>query len=61
MSVIFMCYDLNQKNFFKSKGLKYLITGLNERSMRKFWVYERNNKLNKALNEWVETNPNKIN
>ena len=56
-----MCYDLNQKNFFKSKGLKYLITGLNERSMRKFWVYERNDKLNNALNEWVETNPNKIN
>ena len=52
MSVIFTCYDLNQKNFFKDNGIKYLVCGLNERTLRKFWVYERNEKFNSVLALW---------
>lgn len=38
--VIFVCYDISLRNYFTSKNIKWLITGLNQTSNKSFWVYD---------------------
>lgn len=52
MFCIFTCYNLKQKNFFEKKGEHNLIYGLHPKTYKQFWVYERNEHLNKLLKEW---------
>lgn len=49
---LYCCYSLNQRNFLKENGLKYELVALNPNSKNMFWVYIRNEKLNKLLDEW---------
>lgn len=53
MSCIFTCYDAKQKIFFEKNGQHNLIYGLHPKTNKKFWVYERNEKFNQLLKEWV--------
>ena len=57
MSCIFTCYDTAQKKFFELNGLHDLIYGLHPKTLRPFWVYERNEKFNEVLSVWKETSP----
>lgn len=49
---IYVTYDINQKRFFEKNGEKNLIYGLHPKSYKRFWIFERNNKINKLLKEW---------
>lgn len=51
-SCIYVTYNLELKKYLWSKGISTLIHGLNPNTKNLFWVYERNEKLNKALDEW---------
>ena len=51
-SKLFCCYSIPLKDFLKSKGLRYEIKAKNITTDCKFWVYMRNEQLNKALDEW---------
>lgn len=49
---LYCCYSLSQRNFLKKNGLKYELAALNPNSKNMFWVYVRNEKLDKLLDEW---------
>ena len=54
MSVIYTTYDVNFKQYLNENGHRYIVCGLNPNSQQMFWVYIRNEKLNKLLTEWSD-------
>jgi hypothetical protein len=36
------------------KGIKYELVACNPNTMKKFWIFIRDEKLNNALNEWTD-------
>ena len=49
---IYCCYSLNLRNYLYKNGLRYKLCALNPNSQKRFWVYIKDEKLNKLLNEW---------
>lgn len=60
MFCIFMCYDTTQKKFFEQNGLHDLIYGLHPKTLKPFWVYERNAQFNAVLQKWKEMSPKQV-
>ncbi|MCG5252608.1 hypothetical protein [Brevibacillus agri] len=54
----FYCYSPNLYEFLKRNGLRYICTGLHEKTLRKFWQYRRDERLNGLLAEYEQGNPN---
>ena len=54
MVCIYTCYDIKQKKFFERNGEHNLIYGLHPKTLKQFWVYERNEHFNQLLKEWVD-------
>ena len=52
MGALYCCYSLNLRDFLYKNGVKYELCALNPNSKSMFWVYMRNEKLNKLLDEW---------
>ncbi len=52
MGALYCCYSLNLRNFLYEHGLKYELAALNPNSQKLFWVYIKNDKLDKLLSEW---------
>jgi hypothetical protein len=40
------------RDFFYSKGIKYELVGLHPETKKMFWVYIKNEKLARAMQEW---------
>ena len=54
MNVIYTTYNTNEMKFYTyENGIKYLLKGLNEQSLNRFYVYKRNEEFNKLLNQWL--------
>ncbi|AND39603.1 hypothetical protein A361_10800 [Cytobacillus oceanisediminis 2691] len=53
----FYCYSPVLYRFLRESGVKYICTGLNESTMRQFWQFERNDKLNDLLTEYAGNKP----
>ena len=49
---LYCCYSLNLREFLYNNGLRYKLAALNPNSKSLFWVYVKNEKLDKLLNEW---------
>ena len=49
---LYCCYSLNLREFLYINGLRYKLAALNPNSKSLFWVYVKNEKLDKLLNEW---------
>lgn len=49
---LYCCYSLNQRNFLQENGLRYKLAALNPNSRKLFWVYVKNEKLDKLLERW---------
>ena len=49
---LYCCYSLNQRNFLQKNGSRYKLVALNPNSKNLFWVYVKDEKLNKLLDEW---------
>lgn len=49
---LYCCYSLNLRNFLFKNGLRYEIAALNPNSKNLFWIYVKDEKLDKLLNEW---------
>lgn len=49
---LYCCYSLNQRIFLQKNGLRYKLAALNPNSKNLFWVYVKDEKLNKLLDEW---------
>jgi hypothetical protein len=52
-SKLFYCYSTNLKRFLiEDNNLKYLSKGINDRTKRNFWIFERTIKLKECLDIW---------
>ena len=51
---LYCCYSLNLREFLYNNGLRYKLAALNPNSKSLFWVYVKNEKLDKLLSEWSD-------
>lgn len=49
---LYCCYSLNLREFLCKNGLRYKLAALNPNSKSLFWVYVKDEKLDRLLNEW---------
>ena len=49
---LYCCYSLNLREFLYDNGVRYKLAALNPNSKSLFWVYVKNEKLDKLLSEW---------
>lgn len=49
---LYCCYSLNLREFLYNNGVRYKLAALNPNSKSLFWVYVKNEKLDKLLSEW---------
>ena len=49
---LYCCYSLNLREFLCENGVRYKLAALNPNSKSLFWVYVKNEKLDKLLSEW---------
>lgn len=49
---LYCCYSLNLREFLYENGLRYKLAALNPNSKSLFWVYVKDDKLDKLLSEW---------
>lgn len=50
---LFPCYSVPMRDFFTYKGIKYELVGLHPVTHNMFWVYVKDEQLNKAMVEWL--------
>lgn len=49
---LYCCYSLNLREFLCENGVRYKLAALNPNSKSLFWVYIKDEKLDKLLTEW---------
>ncbi len=49
---LYCCYSLKVRDYLRENGLRYELVAENPNSHKIFWVYVRNEKLDKLLAEW---------
>ena len=55
---LYCCYSLNLREFLYNNGLRYKLAALNPNSKSLYWVYVKNDKLDKLLSEWSANKQN---
>ena len=50
---LYCCYSLPLRNFLYKNGLRYKLAASNPNSKKLFWIYIKDEKLDKLLNEWA--------
>ena len=54
MSKLYTCYSIPLMKFLtESKKIRYELVACNPNTMKKFWIFVRDEKLNNALDEWT--------
>ena len=51
-SKLLPCYSIPMRDYLSSKGIRYELVGLHPTSKAMFWVYIKDEKLDKALTRW---------
>lgn len=54
---IYRCYSVNLKEFMTNNNIRYFLVALDAKTYRTFWVYEKTEKFNILLQEWIANNP----
>ena len=49
---LYCCYSLNLREFLYNNGVRYKLAALNPNRKSLFWVYVKDEKLDKLLSEW---------
>lgn len=49
---LYCCYSLNLREFLYDNGVRYKLAALNPNSKSLFWVYVKDEKLDRLLSEW---------
>ena len=50
---LYCCYSLNLRKYLENNGVNYHLCALNPNSHKMFWVFVKDEKLNKLLNTWT--------
>ena len=58
---LYCCYSLNLREFLYKNGLRYKLAALNPNSKSLFWVYVKDEKLDKLLSEWSASKQTVVN
>lgn len=53
----YKCFSVPQKDFLLLQGLEYLSVALDPKTKNTFWLFLRNEELDKALTLWTNSNP----
>lgn len=56
MKKLYCCYSIPLKNYLKSKGIEWEVVALSPNTKSTMWIYIKNEKLNKYLDEWSQGN-----
>ena len=51
--LLYICYSIQQRDYLKANGIRYEVGGKSFNTNCPFWVYIKNEKLDKLLNEWT--------
>ena len=51
---LYYCYSINQLRFIKDKGIRFLCKGLNDKTNKNYWVFEKNQELSNTLTEFTK-------
>lgn len=51
-SKLFPCYSIPLRNFLLSKGIRYELVGLHPETHKMFWVFIKDEKLDRYTSEW---------
>ena len=51
--LLYICYSIPQRDYLKANGIRYEVGGKSFNTGCSFWVYIKNEKLDKLLNEWT--------
>lgn len=51
---LFVCYNKTQRNFFRDSGVKEIIYGLHPKTLKPFWVFERNEIFEEHMQMWIK-------
>lgn len=51
-SKLYCCFSVPQRDYIKSKGIRYELVALNPNTQNKMWIYIKNEQLNYILQEW---------
>ena len=54
MSKYYYCYSYNQKKFLIDNGEYSIVKGIHPETQKRYWVFERNEKLDELLTKWQE-------
>ena len=49
---LYCCYSLNLREYLNDNGLRSKLAALNPNSKSLFWVYVKDEKLDKLLSDW---------
>lgn len=52
----FYCYSYPLKEFFLKNGLRYISSGFNCNTNKKYWVFESSDKITELLQYWRTNN-----
>lgn len=49
----YYCYSHPQKDFLITNGLMYVIKGIHPDTQKRYWVFEKSDKLSALLTKWT--------
>ena len=53
-SKLFPCYSIPLRDYLAKKQIRYELVGLHPETKNMFWVYIKDKRLTKAMQEWSE-------
>ena len=49
---LYCCFSVPQRRFLEERGIKYEVTALSPNTKSMMWIFVRDEKLDKALEQW---------
>lgn len=51
---LYICYSQMQRDYFKSQGIRYLLTAKDCRTDKPIWIFERSDAVRAIIHKWDE-------
>ena len=55
---VYRCYSVNLMQFLTTHNIRYFLIAIDVVTHRQFWAYEKTERFNALLQEWINNNPN---
>lgn len=54
---VYRCYSVNLQQFMTKHNVQYFLIAIDAVTRRTFWAYEKTERFNNLLQEWINSNP----